>query len=327
MSRKRKVSYANVESVKLMNQDIGWGDHREWHWEGQICHWRHLGDANKPSLLLIHGFATGSSHWRGNAAEFADKGWSVFGLDLIGFGDSSQPGSLKLDNRLWARQVNGFIEEVIRSKAVLVGHSLGGLVALSCCVFFPTVVKAVIASPLPDPTLIMRWKLNSPDNKRDRKPPWKRKTKRWMIKLFVNILPLRLLITFLTLSPFLEIAAQMAYKESVIGDRDLRRIIRIPARRKGAIDSLRSMTIAMALRPNKATAKSLLERVSQPMLLIWGEDDRLVPLDVGWECQRYRRDLVVKVIQKAGHCPHDEQPHTFNKIVVEWLSELRIRET
>lgn len=79
----------------------------------------------------------------------------VYGLDLLGFGASSQPGNLRLDNRLWARQVHAFLQEVVQKPAVLVGHSLGGLVALTCSVFFPQAVRAVIATPLPDPTLLM----------------------------------------------------------------------------------------------------------------------------------------------------------------------------
>jgi hypothetical protein len=49
---------------------------------------------------------------------------------LIGFGASSQP-NLRLDNRLWARQVAAFLEHVVGAPAVLVGNSLGALVALS----------------------------------------------------------------------------------------------------------------------------------------------------------------------------------------------------
>jgi pimeloyl-ACP methyl ester carboxylesterase len=86
--------------------------------------------------VLLHGFAAGSGHWRGNAHAIAAAGWRVYGLDLVGFGASSQP-ALRLDNRLWARQVQGFLEEVVQGPAVVVGHSLGGLVALSAAVFFP----------------------------------------------------------------------------------------------------------------------------------------------------------------------------------------------
>jgi pimeloyl-ACP methyl ester carboxylesterase len=80
----------------------------------------------------------------------------------------------------------------------------------------------------------------------------------------------------------------------------------------------------MALRPPKATAPSLLKRLRHPMLLIWGEQDVLVPLQVGWQCQRFRNDLAVAVIPEAGHCPHDEKPMLFNGVVIAWLMNLSI---
>jgi len=105
--------------------------------------------------------AVDSRFWLWRAATGAARrvrwrraGWCVYGLDLIGFGDSAQPAR-RLDNRLWARQVQAFLEEVVQAPAVLVGHSLGSLVALSCAVFFPGWVRAVAAATLPDPTLLV----------------------------------------------------------------------------------------------------------------------------------------------------------------------------
>ena len=131
-----------------------WGHAAVWRWRGLDCHWRVLGDPAGPPLLLLHGFAAGSGHWRATAGPLAAAGWCVYGLDLIGFGASAQP-AMRLDNRLWARQVQGFLEQVVQQPAVLIGHSLGGLVALSCGVFFPAWVRGVVAAPLPDPTLLM----------------------------------------------------------------------------------------------------------------------------------------------------------------------------
>lgn len=269
--------------------------------------------------MLIHGFATGSGHWRRNAAALAEAGWSVYGLDLVGFGASSQPGAARLDNRFWARQVDAFLREVVGSPAVLIGHSLGGLVALTCSVFFPDRVQGVIACPLPDPTLLMvspkdvdlSW----------RRSPWRRGAKRFLIELVCRLLPLEIVVPLLAHSPLLDLAIQTAYFGPVVGDGALRRVMARPARRGSAARALRSMSTAMALRPQKATAPSLLRRLRHPMLLIWGEHDVLVPLQVGWQCQRFRKDLAVTVIPGCGHCPHDEKADLFNEVVISWMSE------
>ncbi len=303
-------------------EDIDWGAHHEWNWNGLICHWRQLGEPTHPPLVLVHGFAAGCGHWRRNAPTLAAAGWNVYGMDLIGFGASSQPDSLALDNRLWARQLNGFLQEVVRRPSVLVGHSLGGLVALTCGVFFPDLVVAIIAAPLPDPTLLML----SPDmaDSNRRRPLWRRRTKRMVVKLLCRALPLEVIIPLLVHSPLLDLAIQTAYLGPVMGDLGLRRVIGRPARRPGAIPALRAMSVSMALRPIKATAPSLLKRLARPMLLIWGEEDILVPLDVGWQCQRFRLDLSLTVISGSGHCPHDEKPGLFNEVVLAWLMGLPI---
>jgi pimeloyl-ACP methyl ester carboxylesterase len=294
-----------------------WGTAQLWSWQGLACHWRRLGDPGNPPLVLLHGFGAGSGHWRRNAAPLAAAGWCVYGLDLIGFGASGQPAPRRgraLDNRLWARQVQAFCEQVVQGPAVLVGHSLGGLVALSCAVFFPHWVRAVVAAPLPDPALLMAATTVP------RRRPWRRLLKRRLVTLLCRLLPLELIVPLLAHSPLLDLGIQLAYSEAVIGDRDLHRVIARPARRATAPRSLRAMSIGMGLRPWRATAAALLPRLRQPLLLIWGQADRLVPMEVGEQCRRLRPDLSWELLPGCGHCPHDEQPDAFNGLVLHWLA-------
>lgn len=277
------------------------------------CHWRVLGDRHRPALVLLHGFGAGSGHWRRNAAVLAAAGWCVYGLDLIGFGASSQP-ALRLDNRFWARQVQAFAEQVVQAPVVLVGHSLGGLVALTCGVLSPRWVRAVVAAPLPDPTLLTGPVLQP------RRRPWRRRLKRFGVRLLCRLLPLELIVPLLAYSPLLDLGIQLAYRTPVIGDRDLHRLIARPARRPTAVRALRAMSIAMALRPFQATAQALLPRLKLPLLLIWGQNDRLVPIEVGEQCRRLRPDLSWLSVEHCGHCPHDERPEAFNALLLHWLA-------
>ncbi|MBM5798109.1 MAG: alpha/beta fold hydrolase [Cyanobacteria bacterium M_surface_7_m2_040] len=291
----------------------GWGSAQLWSWRGMACHWRVLGERQRPALVLLHGFGAGSGHWRRNAAPLAAAGWCVYGLDLIGFGASSQPAG-RLDNRLWAQQVQAFAEQVVQAPVVLVGHSLGGLVALSCGVWWPAWVRAVVAAPLPDPSLLM------PPRRPGRRRPWRRRLKRLMVRLLCRLLPLELIVPLLAHSPLLALGLQLAYSEAVIGDQELLRVIARPARRPTAVRALRAMSIAMALRPFAATARALLPRLQLPLLLIWGRDDRLVPLEVGEQCRRLRPDLSWEELERCGHCPHDERAEAFNQLLLHWLA-------
>ena len=127
-----------------------------WNWNGfKIC-WSVTGEDNEIPIIFLHGFGANRKHWRNNLEYFAKRNYASYSLDLIGFGDSDQPGIRqigKLDNEIWSNQVKDFIAQVIRpknsEKVILIGNSLGSLVALTCAVSLEDQIAKVIASPLP----------------------------------------------------------------------------------------------------------------------------------------------------------------------------------
>lgn len=309
------ASHASVLDPQPAPAGAHWGEHGHWQWQEHSCHWRVLGNRSDPALVLIHGFGAASGHWRHNAAELAAAGWCVYAIDLVGFGASSQPGHRRhrpLDNRLWARQLQGFLEQVVQGPAVLVGNSLGSLVALTCAVFFPVWVSGVVAAPLPDPTLLMPLKR--------RRRPWRRQVKRQVVVVLCRLLPLELLVPVIARTPLLDLGLRSAYSDPSAIDVELRRLVARPALRPRAARALRAMSIGMALRPRGATAAVLLERMQQPMLVLWGSQDRLVPPMISERLRRHKGDLELQLLPQLGHCPHDEQPELFNRHVLGWLA-------
>ncbi|WP_296365920.1 alpha/beta fold hydrolase [Vulcanococcus sp. Clear-D1] len=309
------ASQASVSDPQPAPAGAQWGEHGHWQWQEHSCHWRVLGDRRHPALVLIHGFGAASGHWRHNAGELAASGWCVYAIDLVGFGASSQPGHRRnrpLDNRLWARQLQGFLEQVVQGPAVLVGNSLGSLVAITCAVFFPVWVNGVVAAPLPDPTLLMPL--------RRRRRPWRRQAKRQLVVVLCRLLPLELLVPLIARTPLLDLGLRSAYSDQRAVDRELRRLVARPALRPRAARALRAMSIGMALRPHGATAAVLLEQMRQPLLVLWGSQDRLVPPQISERLHRHKGDLELQLLPRLGHCPHDEQPEVFNRHVLGWLA-------
>ena len=128
-----------------------------WNWKGFKVSWNVSGENNRYPIVFLHGFGASSKHWRNNINFFAKRDFAAYSLDLIGFGDSDQPGVREiglLDNGVWGNQVGDFIEQIIKPKnsrkVILIGNSLGALVALTCAVSFENRISSVIASPLPD---------------------------------------------------------------------------------------------------------------------------------------------------------------------------------
>ena len=90
-----------------------------WNWNGfKIC-WSVLGENNKIPILFLHGFGASRKHWRNNLEYFAKRNFASYSIDLIGFGESDQPGIRqigRLNNEIWCNQVKDFITQVIRPK-------------------------------------------------------------------------------------------------------------------------------------------------------------------------------------------------------------------
>jgi len=70
-------------------------------------------------------------------------------------------------------------------------------------------------------------------------------------------------------------------------------------------------------------AAALLARMQQPLLVLWGEADRLVPIEVSRQLVRYKSDLELTLLEGVGHCPHDEAPAEFSQQLHPWLSRLK----
>ena len=297
-----------------------------WNWKGFKIFWSVKGKENTQPMILLHGFGASSKHWRSNSYYFAKKGYSVYSIDLIGFGNSAQPGIReigKLDNGVWCNQVSDFIKQIIRpktaSKIILIGNSLGSLVALTCAVYLKNEILSVIASPLPDPLVInlKESKFNSIFE------TFKNK----LIKIFFRIIPLEIVLFIINKLGIIRLGLNSAYFKKSKVDKELIDIVRKPVLRKTAARSLRAMCIGMSTRGNKLKGSYLLDQLSLskkvPFLLIWGEKDNFIPLFLGKKIANFHRWVELKIISNSGHCVHDEDPSLFNKISHEWIRDLK----
>ena len=297
-----------------------------WNWAGFKIFWTVKGKENKQPIILLHGFGASSKHWRNNSYFFAKKGYSVYSLDLIGFGNSSQPGIKeigKLDNEIWCKQVSDFIEQVIRpktsNKIILIGNSLGSLVALTCAVYLKNEILSVIASPLPDP-LVITGKENKTNSIFE-----KFKTK--LIKIFFILFPLEIVLFLIIKLGIIKLGLNSAYYKKDNVNKELIDIVKKPILRKTAARSLRAMCYGMSTRGKKLKASYLLEQLSNskkvPFLLLWGEKDNFIPIFFGKKIANFYRWVELKIIPNSGHCVHDEDPSLFNEISNEWIRNLK----
>ncbi len=304
-----------------------WGESKYWSYKDLRVHFRVTGEESNPPIVLIHGFGASSDHWRNNAEIFASEGFRVFGIDLIGFGKSEQNLQSKikhLENQFWANQLASFLDEIVdiqkNGKVILIGNSLGALTAITTLSNRPELIKTIIAAPLPEPVFVNPIKFSFPN--------WLLKVKSFLIKIVFHLFPLKTLVNLISRTKLITFALQSAYFRSISNDTPLKRIVTVPAQRVNASKALRAMCIGMSNRPNSAKGPSIIEKIQNlpnrpPILLIWGKQDKLIPIFLAKKLIKLHPWLKLTVVNEAGHCPHDELPKDFNQIVMKWLKNLK----
>jgi pimeloyl-ACP methyl ester carboxylesterase len=106
----------------------------------EIAYARRPGPGTVP-LVLVHGTSAHAGWWEHMLAEFPEH-YDVVTMDLAGHGDSGRRAEYSLEG--WARDVLAVVRGVFDRPAVLVGHSVGGLVTAAAAVADPGAVAAVV---------------------------------------------------------------------------------------------------------------------------------------------------------------------------------------
>jgi len=94
-------------------------------------------------LVFIHGYGASIFSWRKNLPVLA-KHYRVCALDLLGFGSSDKPLYEDYSINSFVKLIIQFMDSLKIKKAILVGHSLGGGIAILTTLKYPARVKGLI---------------------------------------------------------------------------------------------------------------------------------------------------------------------------------------
>ena len=110
-----------------------------------VRHWRRsgAGPASSAACLLIHGFGESSCSWSDYAAALTGYN-DIYAVDLRGHGDSSRDPVAQYALSTFVSDLDHVVDALRLGDIVLVGHSLGGDIALSLAAQYPRRVRAVV---------------------------------------------------------------------------------------------------------------------------------------------------------------------------------------
>ena len=107
-----------------------------------------LGEEGGRTLVFVHGLGSYLKFWRYQLDEFAEDGYRVLAVDLLGFGRSDKPAGFSYSMEAQAEALAEWLDALGVDKPVLVGHSMGGQTILSHAIQHPDRVGAlVLTSP------------------------------------------------------------------------------------------------------------------------------------------------------------------------------------
>lgn len=95
---------------------------------------------NKPAVVLIHGFSENSQIWREQLETLREQ-FHVLAPDLPGTGNTPVNGTLSMESM--AEYIRGILNTESISRAVVIGHSMGGYIALALAERYPDLVQGL----------------------------------------------------------------------------------------------------------------------------------------------------------------------------------------
>jgi len=105
--------------------------------------------SNGKAIILLHGKNFSSAYWKQTAEALLEAGYRVVMPDQIGFGKSSKPQCFQYSFQQLAANTKILLDTLGIDKVVVLGHSMGGMVAVRFTLMFPeTVTKLVLENPI-----------------------------------------------------------------------------------------------------------------------------------------------------------------------------------
>ncbi|SHF37924.1 alpha/beta fold hydrolase [Chryseobacterium vrystaatense] len=105
--------------------------------------------SNGKTIMLLHGKNFNGAYWGKTAKDLSDKGFRVIIPDQIGFGKSSKPQSYQFSFSQLAENTKAILDQLRIEKTIVLGHSMGGMVAARFALLYPEKVqKLILENPI-----------------------------------------------------------------------------------------------------------------------------------------------------------------------------------
>ncbi len=239
-------------------------------------------DKKKPSILLMHGSGLTHIVWSLHEQFYATQGYNVLSVDLPGHGNSEGP-SLKSIEEIsdWIKSLMNVLDI---NKLIIIGHSQGSLVGIDFAARYPNLINGLV---------LVAGSYKMPVNQD--------------------------LINYAEAGDEKAVLLMMKWgyegSKAFIGGNPVKKII----------NSSREIREVLAVDLNACNnykgGKESLEKINCSTLCIFGDLDKMVPLEVGNKMSSMIKNAEKKVINNCGHMIIFEKAFEMRQIVKEFLNK------
>ena len=278
----RPVSYFN--GSMYLHEALTGVENRSVTIDGHRMHYEALGPPDGPAVLLVHGLGGRAEDWRNLAPYFAKAGFRVFMPDLLGYGRSDRPADFSYSVRDEAGVVVAFMDALGLKQVDLGGWSMGGWIVQIVAGTHPERVKRLM---LFDSAGIYE----KPD---------------WDTSLFMAETPAEL--------NQLE-ALLMPHPPGIPGF-VARDILRITGQHAWVLQ--RALDTMLT---GQDTTDNLLPQLKMPVLILWGKQDHITPLELGKKMQQLVPQAELLVYDGCGHLAPEQCASDMGPTLVEFVKQ------
>lgn len=247
-------------------------------------------------VILIHGFSIPYYIWDPTFEALENAGFQVIRYDLYGRGYSDRP-DVEYDLNFFVNQLASLIENLgLETPVNLVGLSMGGPISISFCERYPHLVrKLCLIDPagVPTTTATLGRLVLRP----------------WIGELIFSLFGNRILIS--------QLSEDLAEPENFPAYVEMAKIqLQFKGYKRALLSTLRNDALS-----DLSTLYRKVGQHTRESLLIWGVEDRLLPLELSVIIREAFSQIRFHSIEGAGHIPHYERPEVVNPILIEFLKE------
>ncbi len=262
--------------------------------QGMQVHYRIEGnEADSVPLLLLHGAGSSLHTWDSVVRIIGNKR-KIIRLDLPAYGLTGPTPDRQYSIESYTKFILNFLEKLKVTKCDLVGNSLGGYISWSVTLERPSMVRKLVIMDAIGYSL----------EKRERPLAFK----------LARIPVLNKVLTFVTPRSIIEKSVLNLYADKgrvtkTLVDRYFELTLR-EGNRQAFIDIASSST--------KSELYKMIPRIIQPTLIIWGSEDKFVPVE---NANRFKTDIPnsrLEILSNIGHLPMEESPTKTAELILEF---------